>query len=360
MYFLFLSTRSFWFFKNPLLDKKSEIFNEWLSTYQRSYSSNSEYQLRLRVFWENYVLVTEHNQSNSSFKMKLNDFADLTEQEFENRFMGNPIDIKNLEKETMKTVKKTKTNTINKINDGNEFTDDKEMRGKKHQTFDGYNPNIPRKVDWVEKGAVTPIKDQSMCAACYAFATISIVESAYFIKYGKLETFSEQAIIDCGHHFSPNLKGCVNSHFKPALEFSIKVGVWKESDYPYEGETGECINEEKVFTKAASYEAVSENENSLIESVALAPTSCAFQLIPSVRFYHDGVLEVTGPCSFVPSHMVTIVGYDLDADIPFVLIKNSWGSRWGQKGFGKLKLIGPETTGTCAWMRAFGFRVKFD
>ena len=52
-------------------------------------------------------------------------------------------------------------------------------------------------VDWNAKGAVSPVGNQLVCMSGWAFAAIGAMESANFIKTGKLIKLSEQEAVDC-------------------------------------------------------------------------------------------------------------------------------------------------------------------
>jgi cathepsin L len=60
------------------------------------------------------------------------------------------------------------------------------------------NLDVPDQIDWRQKGAVTPIKNQGQCGSCYTFGAIGAIEGQWFRKTNKLIAFSEEEVLDCG------------------------------------------------------------------------------------------------------------------------------------------------------------------
>merc|ERR1712025_989649 len=92
-------------------------------------------------------------------------------------------------------------------------------------------------VDWVQRGAVNPIKNQGQCGSCWAFSTVGTLESAYQISQGTLFSLAEQQLVDCDK--SDN--GCSGGWPHTAYDSYIsRAGYCSESSYSYTARGGSC------------------------------------------------------------------------------------------------------------------------
>ena len=115
------------------------------------------------------------------------------------------------------------------------------------QVFD--ESDLPSYVNWVEAGAVTPVKDQLHCGSCWAFSAVGALESAHFIASGELLSFSEQQLIDCDidAHCDGRLrqKGCHGGNMGYAFDYFEHNFAMLKDAYPYaSGDTkssGDCL-----------------------------------------------------------------------------------------------------------------------
>jgi C1A family cysteine protease len=191
---------------------------------------------------------------------------------------------------------------------------------------------LPASVDWVAKGAVTGVKDQGQCGSCWSFSTTGAIEGAYFIKYGKLYSLSEQELVDCDTVDS----GCNGGLMDNAFTYVQKYGITTESSYPYTAVQGTCKSTTPVIPPGVVKGFVdvlpSGDENALAAAVAQQPVSVAIQANQlAFQFYSSGIL--TGTCGKRLDHGVLAVGYGTDGTTPYWRVKNSWGTGWGEGGY---------------------------
>ncbi|MBA0627814.1 hypothetical protein Godav_022622 [Gossypium davidsonii] len=194
---------------------------------------------------------------------------------------------------------------------------------------------VPSSMDWRSKGAVTNIKDQGQCGCCWAFSAVAAMEGITKLKTGNLVSLSEQELVDCD--INGEDEGCSGGLMDDAFEFIISnKGLTTESSYPYQGVDGTC-NKKAAANHAAQitgYEDVPSNsESALLKAVANQPVSVAIDAGGAdFQNYKSGVF--TGECGTSLDHGVTAVGYGEDDDgTKYWLVKNSWGTSWGEDGY---------------------------
>jgi|688.fasta_scaffold125433_4 C1A family cysteine protease len=279
-------------------------FNDFTTRYNKTYDTD-EYDLRYDIFRNNLERIREHNRGNYSWKMGVNAFTDLTAEEFRMRYLG--------------------------FNFGRSLKNTPRLTDYSLKTL----RDVPRQVDWRQKGVVNAVKNQGQCGSCWAFSTIGSVESAWAIKTGKLYSLSEQQLVDCSGSFGN--QGCNGGLMDDAFQYAEKNALCSEDNYPYNAQDGTCKSSCKGLVNVQSYVDIpAGDENALLQAVATkGPVSVAIEADQSAfQFYSSGVLD--GDCGRQLDHGVVVVGYGDENSKPYWLVRNSWGDSWGEQGYIKI------------------------
>ncbi|KAM3955806.1 uncharacterized protein ACR2FA_010246 [Aphomia sociella] len=200
--------------------------------------------------------------------------------------------------------------------------------------------------DWRSQNAVTHVRYQNACKACWAFAVTAAIEGALKIRSGKLVALSEKSLVDCGH--KNGAKGCGGTWPSRAYDYVRDRGIPALGEYrKYEPKVEQCEDENVTpVTFISGHVNVTRNNLAALK-VAIAkhgPTVVTVDgLCYSFIRYESGVLQDERCSITAENHAVTAVGYggNLLKGMYFTL-KNSWGTSFGEKGF--IRVHGPSNT----------------
>ena len=277
----------------------SNNFNNFRSECNKTYNNTSELMYRRYIFEKNNLHITYHNNMNSSYKLKMNCFGDLSFNEFSEKVLMNPVKIKSLPNSTQ------------------------------------YHNNFNSSIDWRSMGVVTNIKDQGQCGSCWAFSAVGSIEGQHALHYN-LTSLSEQNLVDCSYDFGN--EGCDGGWPEAAMRYVKKnSGIDTEVNYPYTATDGSC-GYNKTYSGAnvtGTVNITQGNITELIDAIThVGPISVAIDAEGDFQFYSSGIFESTECDPESLDHAVLAVGYGISPNGKrYYIIKNSWGTSWGMDGY---------------------------
>ncbi|KAK8876523.1 hypothetical protein M9Y10_006737 [Tritrichomonas musculus] len=283
------------------LQHEEKSFLSWMRSTNQFYTGD-EYQTRFGIFLANSRLVKEHNAANKKFTLSLNKFAAYTPAEYK-ALLGFKMDL--AKRKAVKTQRKSNADSV----------------------------------DWRDKGVVNGIKDQAQCGSCWAFSAVQAAESANAISSGTLPSYSEQNLVDCVTKCS----GCNGGLMTEAYDHIISEqnGQFNlESDYKYTAVDGTCkFSQYSPVGKISRYTNIVEGDEDDLAAkveqygpvaVAIDASSYSFQL------YSGGIYDEPSCSSYSLDHGVGCVGFGSENGTKYWIVRNSWGTSWGEKGYIKM------------------------
>eukprot|EP01087_Luapelamoeba_hula_P010214 TRINITY_DN26_c0_g1_i2.p1 TRINITY_DN26_c0_g1~~TRINITY_DN26_c0_g1_i2.p1 ORF type:complete len:336 (-),score=51.84 TRINITY_DN26_c0_g1_i2:97-1104(-) len=277
------------------------LFNKWMRDNNKVYTAE-EFQTRYTNYKNNAAFIAAFNKQNVGFTVAMNQFGDLTSQEFSALYKG------------LKHRDITLPSEISVVD----------------------TAGLPDSVDWRTKGVVTGVKNQGQCGSCWSFSTTGSVEGAHALNTGTLVSLSEQNLVDCSSAQGNN--GCNGGLMDDAFNYIIQNhGIDTEASYPYTAQDGTCqYNAANCGSTLASYQDVASGSESSLQTASAeqGPVSVAIDASQnSFQFYSSGVYYEPNCSPTQLDHGVLAVGYGTSGGADYWIVKNSWGASWGMNGY---------------------------
>ena len=285
-------------------------FNNFQERFNKQYENIKELETRFQIFRENLREIILHNLDHTqNFTMGVNQFTDLSHQEFKDKYVGGLRVVQNFG----------------------------------CSPFSSHGISLPSSMDWTTKGVVNPVRDQGQCGSCWAFATTANAESVWAISSGKLFDFSEEYLVDCATGIGYFNMGCNGGNPDSAFKYMINNGQCSESSYPYvsgvtktAGDCQKCTSSGVKFT--GCYDVTPKDQLALQAAVALQPVVIAIEADTKYfQSYSSGILTDSVKCGTNLDHAVEIVGYGTENGIDYWKVRNSWGTTWGEAGYTRIQ-----------------------
>lgn len=217
---------------------------------------------------------------------------------------------------------------------------------KAHFSSPFLGEQLPAAYDWRKVAVLPPIKNQGQCGSCWAFASTAAFQDQIAIHQGGVQDLAEQELVDC----ESGSYGCSGGFF--AFDYQVDNGQTFTKNFPYHAADTACrVNGLPHDFKAVKWGYVGDGQTQpsteQIKAQILATGPVAVTVCANNKFmnYTKGVLS-GGSCQ--TNHMTVLEGWD-DSTGSWIM-RNSWGTAWGEKGYMRIKYGSNSIGEMAAWV----------
>lgn len=335
---------------------REKAFNMFMRMHNKRYSEE-EKPRRLAQFIKSMNLIEQSKklfeEGKQLYMLGPNRFVDMNDTELKSLSRTRIPDIGQMIEEekislnrsmSLKSFRFSAKTNNNNINDKDQDQEDLTLKADQ----------IPKSKDWRVTGCISTPMDQGSCGSCYAVSTMAAIESTKCIHSGSASILSPQHIVDCARSSRYNANGCDGGWPTSVFRYLQDTGkAYRDKCYPYKERRNYCsvrshsnceVNPSLSSNGQVKFKVLT-NENDILYHVAkTGPVVTAVQTTNDLLLYAKGILNdrrCTNRQRDV-DHAFLIVGYGEEKGVPYWLIKNSWGTDWGENGYLRIK------RGTCS------------
>uniref|UniRef100_A0A0N5A140 Cathepsin L n=1 Tax=Parastrongyloides trichosuri TaxID=131310 RepID=A0A0N5A140_PARTI len=285
----------------------NKVWDDYKIKYNKKYLNENDENIHREAFFRKLELIKINNENFDngivSYHLNVNHLTDYTEEDYK-KMIGNSFNVSSFD---------VKERFIFKMKD-----------------------NVPNSIDWRQYGAVTEVKNQGLCGNGWIFAANGAIESAWRGKSGELISFSEQAVADCTEGDS-----CKGGWVSKAFEYNKYYGMIMEKEYPYNYKDSQCdIGDKEFVGKISRWVSLQTNDEDYLKLIigTVGPIAVGIDAsLESFQAYSHGIYD-DPTCPKTLNHAVLLIGYgkdDLNGE--YWLVKNSYGTTWGEQGYLRIR-----------------------
>lgn len=327
-------------------------FAKFRAQHARSGEEPIEEQARLRRFEATLRTVSELNERNGDAAFGVTSMADLSQQEIA------AVAAKGLVMRNLSAMASLRVSSP-------AAPGQRRLRG-------GTDPAVPSFINWALTKAVTPVKSQGACGACWAFSVAQQVESMYALYIGDVQLFSPQQISSCtmesdgcgggdpvaAYRYLIGSSGLAQSAFWPFVgpftpdEFCDNLGCTQSCHarnltaiLRYQhliGPYARVLTASHAIEPCWDYDSCdSQDEDGLLAALLQVGPMAAIVNAEVWTYYSGGVVTAEacgGNGMGYMNHAVQVVGFDAAAEPPYWIVRNTWTTAWGEGGYIRLAM----------------------